>query len=99
MFANPRADGKFYASLCLCKDGCEKHRMVLLCVVFLCFFLNPRLSIVAGALSVGESISGDEYIISERDGKFKLGFFTPGNDSQNYYVGIWYRKITEITIV
>ncbi|XP_043690068.1 G-type lectin S-receptor-like serine/threonine-protein kinase At2g19130 [Telopea speciosissima] len=71
-----------------------------ICVLFLCFSLNSRLCIGAGAgiLSVGESISGDQTIISEGNGNFELGFFTKGK-SQNYYVGIWYRKITEKTVV
>ncbi|KAK2977810.1 hypothetical protein RJ640_006302 [Escallonia rubra] len=32
------------------------------------------------------------------DGTFELGFFTPG-DSKNRFLGIWYKKITSLTVV
>ncbi|KAJ4981048.1 hypothetical protein NE237_031885 [Protea cynaroides] len=70
-----------------------------LSVPFLCFSLNTHLSFGVETLSVGESISGDQTIVSEGDGNFELGFFTPGNISQKYYIGIWYRKISEFTTI
>ncbi|XP_042518788.1 G-type lectin S-receptor-like serine/threonine-protein kinase At2g19130 [Macadamia integrifolia] len=86
--------------------GVRNRAWVFDCVMFLCFSLNTHLCFGAGAgagagagiLSVGESISGDHTIISIGDGNFELGFFTPGK-TQNYYVGIWYRKISEKTVV
>ena len=45
----------------------------------------------------GQSISTSQTIISAA-GNFELGFFKPGN-STNYYVGIWYKKVPERTVV
>ena len=49
------------------------------------------------AILQGQSISTSQTIISAA-GIFELGFFTPGN-STNYYVGIWYKKVTIRTVV
>ncbi|XP_043697901.1 G-type lectin S-receptor-like serine/threonine-protein kinase At2g19130 [Telopea speciosissima] len=67
--------------------------------LFLYVSLDTCLSIGTGTLSIGESISGDQTIVSEGNGNFELGFFTPDNKSNNYYIGIWYRKISERTVV
>ncbi|XP_034678900.1 G-type lectin S-receptor-like serine/threonine-protein kinase At2g19130 [Vitis riparia] len=45
----------------------------------------------------GQSITTSQTIISAA-GNFELGFFSPGN-STNYYVGIWYKKVSDKTIV
>ena len=45
----------------------------------------------------GQSINTSRTIVSS-DGEFKLGFFSPGN-STKYYVGIWYKKVSEPTLV
>ena len=45
----------------------------------------------------GQSITTSQTIISAA-GNFELGFFSPGN-STNYYVGIWYKKVSNQTIV
>ncbi|OVA05545.1 Protein kinase domain [Macleaya cordata] len=59
---------------------------------FLFFFFSSKihLTIAADTISVGQSITGDQTIIS-KGGVFELGFFTPG-ESLNYYIGIWYKK-------
>ncbi|XP_077243356.1 G-type lectin S-receptor-like serine/threonine-protein kinase At2g19130 isoform X2 [Tasmannia lanceolata] len=51
------------------------------------------------ALEAGkvQSLSGSQTITSQ-GGNFELGFFTPGT-SRNYYIGIWYKKISEQTVV
>ncbi|XP_077245928.1 uncharacterized protein LOC143885616 [Tasmannia lanceolata] len=59
--------------------------------------LKTEMSIAAHSLSPGQYLSGDQTIIST-GGEFELGFFTPGK-SQNYYIGIWYKKISEQTVV
>ncbi|CBI35386.3 unnamed protein product, partial [Vitis vinifera] len=48
-------------------------------------------------ISQGQSITTSQTIISA-GGEFELGFFSPGN-STKYYVGIWYKKVSEPTIV
>ncbi|CAL8159676.1 unnamed protein product [Prunus armeniaca] len=48
-------------------------------------------------ISAGQSLSGNQTITSP-SGIFELGFFTTGN-SQNYYIGIWYKKLPPKTVV
>ncbi|KAI3938615.1 hypothetical protein MKW98_016120, partial [Papaver atlanticum] len=49
---------------------------------------KPYHTIAADTISYGDSLTGDQTIISRGD-RFVLGFFKPGT-SQNYYIGIWY---------
>ncbi|XP_015571970.2 receptor-like serine/threonine-protein kinase SD1-8 isoform X3 [Ricinus communis] len=48
-------------------------------------------------VDITRTLSGDQ-IVSSEGGKFVLGFFKPGNSS-NYYIGIWYNKLSPQTIV
>ncbi|XP_073107329.1 G-type lectin S-receptor-like serine/threonine-protein kinase At2g19130 [Elaeis guineensis] len=48
-------------------------------------------------ISSGQSLSENQTIVS-KGGNFVLGFFTPRN-SRNYYVGIWYNKISVQTVI
>ncbi|XP_031119911.1 receptor-like serine/threonine-protein kinase SD1-8 [Ipomoea triloba] len=50
----------------------------------LCFCMESN------TLSKGESLSGDQTLVSE-DGTFELGFFSPGN-SPTIYLAIWYKN-------
>ncbi|XP_057796285.1 G-type lectin S-receptor-like serine/threonine-protein kinase At4g27290 [Salvia miltiorrhiza] len=70
-----------------------------------CFFLvlciSNFISVCNGSdgISAGESLFPNQTIIS-KEGKFELGFFTPGNSSSSsYYVGIWYKNIPVETVV
>ncbi|KAJ8628273.1 hypothetical protein MRB53_021580 [Persea americana] len=45
-----------------------------------------------------QSVRDGETLISAGE-EFVLGFFSPGNSSTNRYVGIWYNKIQDQTIV
>ncbi|XP_057851568.2 G-type lectin S-receptor-like serine/threonine-protein kinase At2g19130 [Cryptomeria japonica] len=47
-------------------------------------------------LSLGASLAGNQTIFS-KNGTFELGFFSP--NGSNWYIGIWYAKIPEKTIV
>nr|GMC55943.1 receptor-like serine/threonine-protein kinase SD1-8 [Ipomoea batatas] len=49
----------------------------------------------SNTLSKGESLSGDQTLVSE-DGTFELGFFSPGN-SPTTYLAIWYKNPTNQT--
>ncbi|XP_072989121.1 G-type lectin S-receptor-like serine/threonine-protein kinase At2g19130 [Typha latifolia] len=69
----------------------------LLVPFFVLFTLNTKLSLAADSISLNQSLSGNQTIVS-KDGRFELGFFTPGN-SKNYYIGIWYKKIPGQTVV
>ncbi|KAK3184118.1 hypothetical protein Dsin_031404 [Dipteronia sinensis] len=66
-----------------------------LLVLFL--FLNIQFSKESDTLSPGQSLSGNQTLTSA-GGIFELGFFTPGN-SQNYYIGIWYKTLPNQTVV
>uniref|UniRef100_M1AFZ1 Receptor-like serine/threonine-protein kinase n=3 Tax=Solanum tuberosum TaxID=4113 RepID=M1AFZ1_SOLTU len=66
-------------------------------VLFLCFSLGTNLSIGEDTISMNESVSSGQTIISS-SGTFELGFFTPGN-SFKYYLGIWYKNISSQTVV
>ncbi|GLT52412.1 hypothetical protein SLA2020_257570 [Shorea laevis] len=54
-------------------------------------------STATDTLSSGQNITNSETIVSEGD-VFELGFFSPGN-SAIYYLGIWYKKVEEQTVV
>ncbi|XP_055822538.1 G-type lectin S-receptor-like serine/threonine-protein kinase At4g03230 [Solanum dulcamara] len=75
----------------------KSYSILILFVQFLCFSLNTNLSFGGNTISVNESVSSGQTIISS-GGKFELGFFTPG-DSRSYYIGIWYKKLYPKTVV
>ncbi|XP_062009555.1 G-type lectin S-receptor-like serine/threonine-protein kinase At2g19130 [Rosa rugosa] len=64
---------------------------------FLCLYLNIPISLAAGTITANQSISGGETTVSA-GGVFKLGFFKPGNSSK-FYIGIWYKQVSQQTIV
>ncbi|XP_055822536.1 G-type lectin S-receptor-like serine/threonine-protein kinase At4g03230 [Solanum dulcamara] len=66
---------------------------LILLVQFLCF----RLSLGGDTITVNESVSSGQTIISS-GGNFELGFFRPG-DSRSYYIGIWYKKLYPQAVV
>ncbi|XP_012092438.1 G-type lectin S-receptor-like serine/threonine-protein kinase At2g19130 [Jatropha curcas] len=68
-----------------------------LSVLVIFFSLNFNLSLSADRITANQSLSGDQTIISS-GGTFKLGFFKPGNTS-NYYIGMWYNRVSQQTIV
>ncbi|KAI3875252.1 hypothetical protein MKX03_035887, partial [Papaver bracteatum] len=84
-------------------DTVRNNSWVSLCillvgVILICNKLHH--AIAADKISLGDSLTGDETIVSRGD-NFVLGFFKPGNTSQNYYIGIWYsyNKVSVQTVV
>ena len=61
-----------------------------------CFHLEFS-EVFTDTILQGQSITTSQTIVSV-GGEFKLGFFSPGN-STKYYVGIWYKKVSEQTIL
>ncbi|RWR88121.1 G-type lectin S-receptor-like serine/threonine-protein kinase [Cinnamomum micranthum f. kanehirae] len=59
--------------------------------------LKNSLSTDVHSISMDQTLSGDQTISSKGD-IFELGFFKPGK-SQNYYMGIWYKQLSERTVV
>lgn len=80
----------------------SKSSQFLTLLLFLAFFslsFKASLSIASDTLSPGQSLSENETIISQA-GNFELGFFRSGNStSQTYYIGIWYKKVSQKTVV
>ncbi|MQM13022.1 hypothetical protein Taro_045944 [Colocasia esculenta] len=72
--------------------------------VFVIIFLSSAHQILSDdprdRLAAGESISGNETIVSAGQ-IFALGFFTPENSSADHrrYVGIWYHRLPGRTVV
>lgn len=74
-------------------------RLLLLSCLYCCFsfILNGHPSIASDTLSLGQSLSGNQTIVSQ-GAIFELGFFKPGK-SQNSYIGNGYKKRPEKTAV
>ncbi|XP_076919271.1 G-type lectin S-receptor-like serine/threonine-protein kinase At4g27290 [Bidens hawaiensis] len=52
----------------------------------------------SSTITPNQNITDGEFVISD-DEFFKMGFFSPSRDSKNRYFGIWYNKITVMTVV
>ncbi|XP_039139857.1 G-type lectin S-receptor-like serine/threonine-protein kinase At2g19130 [Dioscorea cayenensis subsp. rotundata] len=70
-------------------------------------FLAFMLSIVSLAIcsshgsdsiTSNQSLSGDQKLLSV-GGNFVLGFFTKNKTSSKFYIGIWYKRVSELTPV
>ncbi|KAK9102636.1 hypothetical protein Sjap_019890 [Stephania japonica] len=48
----------------------------------------------ADTMFAGQFLTANQTLVS-KDGKFELGFFTPGN-SQNHYMGIWFKQVAAV---
>ncbi|GMY04994.1 G-type lectin S-receptor-like serine/threonine-protein kinase At2g19130 [Fagus crenata] len=70
------------------------HLALLLLIIM---SLEVHLSTASDTLYPGQSLAWSKTLTS-RNGIFELGFFTPGKSHQ-YYLGIWYKKIAEKTVV
>lgn len=55
-----------------------------------------HLALGSDTITANNSISGDQTITSS-GGSFELGFYKPGNSS-NYYISMWYKKVSTKTI-
>ncbi|XWS09912.1 hypothetical protein CRYUN_Cryun39dG0030500 [Craigia yunnanensis] len=68
----------------------------VLLLMFSCHILKyPKA--VKDTISQGQHLNNSETIVSSGQ-MFELGFFAPAN-SMNYYVAIWYKSISEQTVV
>ncbi|WOH05692.1 hypothetical protein DCAR_0625112 [Daucus carota subsp. sativus] len=77
--------------------GAKESRIFKLIPLFLYFFINIHLCFGADSISASQSLSGDKTIVSS-GGNYELGFFKPGKSSK-YYIGIWFKKVSEQTVV
>ncbi|KAL9453550.1 hypothetical protein AB3S75_009204 [Citrus x aurantiifolia] len=77
----------------------KNNSWLMLFVLFTCFSLKSHVSFGADTISANQSLSGDQTIVS-KGGVFEFGFFNPApGKSSNYYIGMWYNKVSERTIV
>ncbi|XVF44506.1 hypothetical protein PTKIN_Ptkin02bG0128700 [Pterospermum kingtungense] len=72
--------------------------LILSVLLFIYFSLNCPLSFGANTISANRSLSGDYTLVSS-GGNFVLGFFKPAGKSSNYYIGMWYGKVSQQTPV
>ncbi|KAL6136212.1 hypothetical protein ACLB2K_061513 [Fragaria x ananassa] len=70
---------------------------LMLSLFISCLYLSTSISLAADSITTSQSLSGDQTIVSA-GGIFELGFFKPGNASK-FYIGIWYKQVSEQTIV
>ncbi|XP_050102366.1 G-type lectin S-receptor-like serine/threonine-protein kinase At2g19130 isoform X1 [Malus sylvestris] len=74
------------------------YKSLVVVLVFCCTLKAADISAASSnMISQGQSISGNQTITSSPRGIFELGFFTPGN-SNNYYIGIWYKNVQETVV-
>ncbi|KAK3199393.1 hypothetical protein Dsin_022808 [Dipteronia sinensis] len=69
---------------------------LLISLKLLFFFYEFAFAI--DSISSSESISDGGRTLVSGDGRFELGFFSPGS-SKNRYVGIWYKKVPDKTVI
>ncbi|XP_031276352.1 G-type lectin S-receptor-like serine/threonine-protein kinase At4g27290 [Pistacia vera] len=69
---------------------------VILIICFISFFFSISCS-AGDNLNATQSLKDGDTIVSA-EGSFEMGFFTPGK-SKKRYVGIWYKKIANGTVV
>ncbi|KAK2457004.1 G-type lectin S-receptor serine/threonine-protein kinase [Trifolium repens] len=62
---------------------------------FLCSYMRTSTSL--DSLSMNQSIKDGETLVSA-NGTFEMGFFSPGN-SKGRYLGMWYKKLTPLTVL
>ncbi|XP_068644513.1 G-type lectin S-receptor-like serine/threonine-protein kinase At2g19130 [Aristolochia californica] len=74
-----------------------KTRPLLSLPFLLLFFSSGNYISLADTISSGESLTGTR-ILTSKGGNFELGFFR-SYPSPKYYLGIWYKKISEGTVV
>ncbi|GMP52741.1 hypothetical protein CsSME_00018445 [Camellia sinensis var. sinensis] len=65
--------------------------------LFASLFSMLIMSSAVDIITKTQFITGSQTIVSS-GGRFEMGFFSPGN-SQNQYLGIWYKKISSRTVV
>ncbi|KAG9459670.1 hypothetical protein H6P81_004178 [Aristolochia fimbriata] len=63
-----------------------------------CCLSSPAATAEEETISRSRSIKDGDTLVSPAQ-IFELGFFSPGNSSSRRYVGIWYRKIPNTTVV
>ncbi|XP_012481097.1 G-type lectin S-receptor-like serine/threonine-protein kinase At2g19130 [Gossypium raimondii] len=66
-------------------------------LLFMCLSLETQVCFAVDTISRNQSLSGCKTIDSA-GGVFQLGFFRPGMSS-NYYIEMWFKKVSQLTTV
>ncbi|KAM0952385.1 putative protein kinase RLK-Pelle-SD-2b family [Dioscorea sansibarensis] len=69
-------------------------------IVLMLFLISSAIcaSHASDSITANQSLSGDQKLFSV-GGNFVLGFFSSGKSSGKFYIGIWYKKVSELTPV
>ncbi|KAK1362501.1 Receptor-like serine/threonine-protein kinase [Heracleum sosnowskyi] len=69
-------------------------------IVFIssCLFSILLFSAAADTITANQTLSDGQTVVSAR-GEFEMGFFSPEGSPQNRYFGIWYKKISNGTVI
>ncbi|XP_009415772.3 G-type lectin S-receptor-like serine/threonine-protein kinase At2g19130 [Musa acuminata AAA Group] len=87
-----------FAAMALSRSACAIPLYLSLLVISFLALHQASPSYASDTISPNRSLSGRQNITSA-GGQFVLGFFAPSTSSKNYYVGIWYNKISLLTAV
>ncbi|GLJ20012.1 hypothetical protein SUGI_0362880 [Cryptomeria japonica] len=79
------------------RNGAQAYMFFALTVITIVHNCNKCTAGSGDTLSLGTSLTGNKTIIS-KNGTFEMGFFCP-DGTDNWYIGIWYGKVAEKTIV
>ncbi|KAE8672930.1 Detected protein of unknown function [Hibiscus syriacus] len=63
----------------------------------MCLLDETNVCFAVDTISINQSLSDNRTVVSSA-GVFELGFFRPGNSS-NYYIGMWFNKVSHSTTV
>ncbi|KAL1560737.1 non-specific serine/threonine protein kinase [Salvia divinorum] len=75
----------------------KSHGCTTIHLILLYFCVNAFASLADDTISGNQTLSGDQTIVSNGD-NFVLGFFKPGKSSR-HYIGIWFNKVPNQTVV
>ncbi|XP_019449118.1 PREDICTED: G-type lectin S-receptor-like serine/threonine-protein kinase At4g27290 [Lupinus angustifolius] len=73
------------------------HLSLMLVIILIKLLILSNISFATDTITQLQSLTDGNTLVSE-DGRFELGFFTPGT-SINRYVGLWYKNIQVKTVV
>lgn len=81
--------------------ACKVHAILFILFFFFffcCCFPSGYSSTQGDTILWGQSLSGNQTIVS-KGGIYELGFFSPGNNTNRYYIGIWDKTRPEKPVI
>ncbi|KAI3769212.1 hypothetical protein L6452_00312 [Arctium lappa] len=75
--------------------------MAAFSIFFFCFTISSHslytFAMTSDTIFMNQTITDGQTIVSAQE-TFELGFFSPGNASENRYLGIWYKRLATGTV-